>query len=132
VHLNRAIFGRGTWLRAAVAALLVFAYALIALPAQVHRHAGCGSAPSGAASAVAVTDADHHAAPAAISSADCALCDFAAALVSPAVSVEPPAAVPHLVEAPAPSMPLRARPYIPFRFCDRCSSRAPPAATLAA
>jgi hypothetical protein len=111
--------------------LLLFAYALIALPAQVHRHAGCGPVPSGAA-AVSMTDADHHAAPAAgIGAADCALCDFAAALVSPAVAVAPPSAVPHLTEAPAPSMPLRARPYVPFRFCDRSSSRAPPAVSAA-
>jgi len=60
-----------------------------------------------------------------LSATDCPICDFLAHLVTPEspppVITQPIAAI----EIPAP--PVRPQPYLPYRFCARSSSRAPPA-----
>ena len=58
---------------------------------------------------------------------DCPVCSFLANLVSPAI-VPQIVCLPLLSEA-VPALPLQTKPFVPYRFCARSSSRAPPAFT---
>jgi hypothetical protein len=59
------------------------------------------------------------------SAADCPICAFLAHLVSPEPT--PPVVTQPIAAIEIPAPPIRPQPYLPYRFCDRSSSRAPPA-----
>jgi hypothetical protein len=115
--------------RGSVASFFACLYLLLSLLATTHSHETAldrrGPATTGAVTVAAPPSHSDVTVGHTLSAVDCPVCDFLANLVS----VEPTAPILTyaIVSATVPEMPVRALPYLPFRFCNRSSSRAPPA-----
>jgi hypothetical protein len=137
--MRSGFFSRRRALSIGVARMFVFVYLLASLFASLHQHVAGVSGGGGHAASLCADGGDCFSAPDAAdgcsvtdtcltaSGLDCPTCEFVAHLVSPAV--RPVLSVrATLIAGPIPAPAPRPQPYLPYRFCARSASRAPPAA----